>query len=243
MGATEQIMNILICDDVRTEVDRLKKLLLDSDMDVHIAAFESGYDVLEYVHTGAVVDLCFFDIVMPELSGVELAAQLRADGFTGQVVFLTTSNDYAAESYQVNAFSYLLKPPRPDAVRGVLQRLDSAKKAGDNGGILVKVSKVSRMILFREIACLEVIGHYVYFRLAHGEDIQLYATFGEFAPQLLCDRRFAQCHRSYIVNLSEIAVVDERELTMRNEKKIPISKSYADVKRKFTKWILEGAGP
>lgn len=233
-------MNILICDDMKSEIAKLERLLGDSGLEIKTVAFNSGYDALDYVHSGAVVDVCFLDIVMPDMSGMKLAEQLRSDGFKGEIVFLTTSNGYAEESYGVHAFSYLLKPPRPEAVRNVLRKLDDARKKDDTGGIFIKVSKVARHILFRDISYIEVIRHYVYFRLTDGEDIEIYATLGEIAEQLLSDRRFAQSHRSYIVNMSDVAAVDERQITMRSGKKIPYSKSYSDIKKKFAKWIVGG---
>lgn len=233
-------MNIFICDDKHSESSKLERVLNESGFNITIKTFNSGYDVLDYVRSGVVIDICFLDIIMPEMSGVELAGELRAAGFTGEIVFLTTSNEYAEESYNVNAFGYLIKPPRPEAVRNILSKLETTKTKGDTDGILLKVSKVARNILFREISHVEVIKHYVYFRLTDGEEIEIYATFGEIAEQLLRDRRFAQCHRSYIVNMSDIAAVDEREIVMRGGKKLPYSKSYSDIKKRFTKWIVGG---
>ena len=233
-------MNILICDDMKAESDRLAGLLRDSGFDVNVAAFNSGYDALEYIHSGALIDGFFLDILMPEIGGIALAEQLRADGFAGEIVFLTTSNEYAAESYRVKAFSYLLKPPNPSEVRNVLSKLEDSLRRGDSGGLFIKVSKIARFILFRDISHIEVIKHYVYLRLINGEEIEIYTTFGDVASQLLRDERFAQCHRSYVVNMSDIAAMDEKEITMRSGKQIPNSKSYPDVKRKFTKWMIGG---
>lgn len=231
-------MNILICDDIKSESTKLASLLDNSGHHMNIAIFHCGYDVLDYVQTGAVIDVCFLDIIMPEMNGVILAEELRARGFNGEIVFLTTTNEYAAESYSVGAFSYLLKPLKPDDVHSVLSKLDDDRKKRDVDGILIKISKIARFLLFRDISHVEVIKHYVYFLLTDGEEIEIYATFGEIADKLLIDSRFAQCHRSYIVNMSHISVIDAREITMRNGNKIPISNSYPDVKRKFTKWII-----
>lgn len=231
-------MNMLICDDLTRDADKLLRLIRDSGFDVNTVIFQNGYDTLEYFYTGAVVDVCFLDIVMPEMSGVTLASELRRGGYTGHIVFLTTSNEYAAESYGVNAFSYLIKPPNPINVRSVMQKLIDIKKKEDTEGILIKVSKVSRYVLFRDISHVEVMKHYVYFRMTDREEIELYATFGEVAAQLLRDRRFVQCHRSYIVNMSEIAAIDDKELTMRGGKRIPVSKSFSDVRKNFTKWVI-----
>ena len=230
-------MNILICDDKQVEIDKFTRLIGDSYVNVQTVSFNNGYDVLDYIHTGAVVDVCFLDIVMPEMNGIELAQQLREAGYAGDIVFFTTSNEYASESYGVNAFAYLLKPLVPDAVRSTLYKLDEKRKKNDTESLLVKVSKVARNILFREISHIEVIRNYVYFRLTDGEEIKFNATFGEIAPQFLADKRFVQCHRSYVVNMSDIKAIDDNTIIMRDGKKIPNSKSYPDVKKKFTKWV------
>jgi len=65
----------------------------------------------------------------------------------------------------------------------------------------------------------------------------MYAVFGKIEKQLLADSRFAKCHRSYIVNLNEIKAMVNNELIMKNGSKIPISRSYSQVKDKIVKWM------
>ncbi len=232
-------MRILICDDLKSETDRLETVLKNSGYELNIATFHNGYDVLDYIRSGAIVDICFLDIIMPEITGIKLAEELRADGFKGDIIFLSTSKEYGPESYIVNAFSYLLKPPNPEKVRDILFRLERQKKKDDSEGILIKVSKIARHMLFCDISYIEVIKHYVYFHLTDGEEIEIYATFKEIASQLLNDSRFTQCHRSYIVNMNDIKEINEREITMRSGRKIPYSKSYFEIKKKFAKWIVK----
>lgn len=231
-------MNILICDDMKAETDKLARLL--RGLGAEPVIFNNAYDVLDYIHTGAAVDVCFFDIIIPEMSGVKLAEQLRADGYTGEIIFLSTSNDYAAQSYNVKAFYYLLKPPTVESVRSVLNELENLRKKSDRAGIIVNVSNVAQSLLFRDISHVEVINHYVYFHLTNGREIGLYATFGEITAQLLSDRRFVQCHRSFLVNMDEVAAAAEREFTMRCGKKIPISRNYPGVKQKYMQRIFGG---
>ena len=104
-------MNILICDDQKNDADALASLLHESGFDIKTALFANGREALDHVRTGPPADVCFLDIIMPEMSGVELAKKLRSLGYGGEIVFLTSSNDFARESYQVKAFDYLIKPP------------------------------------------------------------------------------------------------------------------------------------
>lgn len=228
-------MNILICDDRPEEAAELDRLLRGSKSSIHTVIFHNGYDALEYATTGAEIDICILDIIMPEMNGINLAKNLRSGGFGGEIIFLSTSKEYAPESYEVKAFTYLLKPPTADSVANLLEQLENAKKAADTGKILLKTPGIARSVLLRDISYIEVIQHKVYFRLCDGGEIIVNATFREFMDVLLHDPRFIQCHRSFIVNMDEIAEISEREIKMRHGMRIPITRTYHDVRSKYYK--------
>ena len=231
-------MNILICDDMPNETDRLAALLRASGFEP--AVFNSGYAVIDYIQSGSAVELCFLDIVMPELDGIALAEQLRADGYTGEIVFLSSSNEYGPESYAVKALNYLLKPATRESVEGLLSELKKARESADTADIIINVSGMTRSILFREISYIEAKDHYVYFRLINGEVVKVLTRFGEAAERLLADRRFIRCHRSYIVNMNYITTTTEKEITMRGGAWIPISRNHPSVRNAYYRWKFGG---
>lgn len=231
-------MNILICDDIKKEADKIAELF--HDLGFKPVVFYNGYDALDCIHAGAVVDVCFIDIIMPEMSGIVLADKLRSGGFSGDIIFLTVSNEYAHESYQVNAFSYLIKPPTKEILASVLDKIKNARREIDTEGILVNTKSITRFIKFQELSHIEVIGRNVYFRLTGGAEVKMYSTFREIVPQLLGDARFVQCHRSFVVNMNEIDFITDREITMQNGGRIPISRSYPETKSVYFKWKFGG---
>jgi DNA-binding LytR/AlgR family response regulator len=233
-------MNVLICDDQKYEVERLVALLGTSGFDVRISAFIKGQEVLDYIHTGPLVDVCFLDIIMPEMDGIELAEKLRKVRFSGEIVFLTSSNDYARQSYSVKAFDYLIKPPTPQSVKRLLAALENAHKNADRKGLTIKIQGDVSFILFRDISHAEVIDHNVYIRLCGGTELKVYTTFAELAAELLSDSRFVQCHRSYIVNVSDIKTVSNQDVIMQNGAKIPVSRGYSHVKETMMEWMYGG---
>jgi len=234
-------MNILICDDMINEAYKLERLLNDSDFEVITAVFTDANDALEHIRSGAVVDVCFLDIVMPGMSGIELAEALREEKYSGEIVFLTTSNEYAAESYQVKAFSYLIKPPGSDGVHKILSELEQAKKDDDTAGIIVKTAGSKRLVLLRDISHVEVIGNKIHFRLTDGTEVITRATFAETAPALLADKRFIQCQRSYIVNMGDISRVQGSEdFITQNGARVPISRNYPNAIKQYIAWVAGG---
>lgn len=238
-------MNILICDDMQREIDRLTSLLDKPGFDrlsayaVNTVGFTSGVDALAYVRSGKMVDVCFLDIVMPEMSGIDLAKALRRDGFKSEIVFLSTSKEYGPETYLVKAFGYLLKPPTPDAVRKILAGIENARKAVDTDGIKVKEKGAVRSLLYRDISYAEVVNHKVFYWLTDGKNVEVTATFGETAPQLLRDKRFVQCHNSFIVNMNEVSSIIGREVITRGGARLPLSRSFSDLKKVFLDRGLE----
>ena len=231
-------MNILICDDVPNEAEKLSALL--NRLGYPSAVFTSGTDVLEYIRLGEAADVIILDIVMPEMSGIELAKKLRESNFSGEIVFLSTSNEYGPQTYDVKAFHYLIKPPSLEDVRRVLDEIQTEREKADRAGIKLKAAGSVRFILFREIEYAEVIRNYVAFRMANDETFEIRSTFAEIAPQLLCDSRFIQCHQSYIVNMEAIASIKTREITMQSGAKLPVSKSYPDTKMRYLDRGLRG---
>ncbi|MCP1103698.1 DNA-binding LytR/AlgR family response regulator [Aequitasia blattaphilus] len=233
-------MNILICDDLQLDAAQLNNLLQASGFQVHIHSFLSANDALNFIRNGAVVDCCFLDIVMPEMDGISLASALRKEGYTGKIVFLSSSKDYGPETYTVDAFSYLLKPPSIENISTLLKRLEQNKDSDDQASITVQSGKTTKILLYRNISYIEVMLHKVYFRMTDGSEVCMNATFSQVATQLLSDSRFIQCHRSYVVNMQDIAEISEREIITHNGNQIPIPRSYKNTRSKFYQWKFGG---
>jgi DNA-binding LytR/AlgR family response regulator len=210
--------------------------------------FNTGVEVLAYICKSGecssisvrsaewpvkIPDVCFLDILMPEMDGVSLAEQLREKGYGGHIVFLTTTNDYAVQSYKVKAFSYLLKPPDKNEVIRVIRELENLPKIADTAGILVETKKLSKFLLYKDISYIEVMNHKVYYRLINGDEIEESARISDIAFRLKNDRRFAQCHRSFIVNMGDIYKLQSNNAVMNSGKNIPISRYYADFSNKY----------
>jgi len=223
-------MNILICDDIREEAQKLeiavKEASQAADFAVNVVCFIKAQDALIHINSGVHIDLCFLDIIMPEMNGIELAANMRAAGFNGKIVFLTTSKDYGVESYQVKAYFYLLKPVCTNDVAKLLNEINTGESGKDTAGIKIETRNMTRFVNFYEISYVEVINKNVFFHLLNRDDIVVFASLGDVLPQLTEDGRFAQCHRSYVVNIDAVTQIKGKEIILRCGRKVPISRSY-----------------
>ena len=164
--------------------------------------------------------------------------KMREAGFRGEIVFLTSTNEYAAESYSVRAYYYLLKPPRTEKVAEILADIRDAHKSADTAGIIVVTRTLNTFLFFRDISHIEVKRNYVYFRLLDGSEIEVKAALTEFLPKLMEDKRFAQCHRSFVVNMNAVSVIHNREILMECGRKVPVSRSYMGFGRHYSEWVF-----
>lgn len=183
-------------------------------------------------------DIALLDILMPGMTGTSLAAALRSAGFEGHIVFLTSSNDFAAESYAVGALSYLLKPVDRAALRAVLDRA-AAPAHADTASFAVRQGKLMRQIPFQSFLYAEVIGHTLEFHLLGGEVARVYASLSDYEPLLLREPRCARCHKSFIVNMDFVERVEGKTLTMCTGRQISITRSFADFGERYFKWIFK----
>src|SRR5690606_32127290 len=99
-------MKAIIVDDEPKAIELLKSYLGHYKSVECIASFRNGLQALEFLATRE-VDLAFLDINMPHITGMSLSKMIRPEV---KVVFTTAYSEYAVESYEIQAFDYLLKP-------------------------------------------------------------------------------------------------------------------------------------
>lgn len=130
------MLRIAVCDDQETQLHETAALLdaylrARPGLSGQVESFFSGGELLVRAKDVGGFDLYILDILMPGLNGIDTGRRLRQLGDGGEIIYLTTSNDFAADSYDVHAFFYLLKPVEE---RHFFQVLDGAIEKLTRGG-------------------------------------------------------------------------------------------------------------
>ena len=104
------MLRIAVCDDEEKQLHEITRLLeayfrSRPSLNGQVETFLSSSGLLERAGSLGGFDLYILDILMPELTGIETGRRLRALGDGGEIIYLTCSNDFAADSYDVRAFS------------------------------------------------------------------------------------------------------------------------------------------
>ena len=106
-------MRIAIVEDNGNDIEILQTLLQDVvnelGLSVEIFCYQNGIDFLNSEDSD-IYEVIFLDILMPEISGTQLADNLRQKQINSLIVFMSVSTEYVMESYDVDAFYYLVKP-------------------------------------------------------------------------------------------------------------------------------------
>ena len=180
------------------------------------------------------VPLVFLDINMPDLSGMELS-RLLPQGT--RVIFTTAYEEYALESYRVAALDYLVKPFGYSDFLVSAQRAQSyfQTSAGEEQQdyLFVKADYKLHKVTFAEIIYVENIKDYVRIYLADGRNLMSLMSLKSLVEKLPAEM-FMQVHRSYVVNLNAVQMV-ERSRIVFGKRYVPISDSYKESFNRFLK--------
>ena len=237
-------MRIAICDDNPAEARLLAKIIEDFAAGEHqqlqLSLFSDSEDMLAAAQANPFA-LYFLDIIMPGMDGIAAAREIRAADGDACIVFLSTSNDFAYQSYRVQASDYLLKPADKVQVEALLRRLQ-AQIAESSDCICIQRGRGFMRLPAAQLSYLEINQKQLYFYLADGQVRQVPGTLAEYEPELLSRSEFVKIHRSYIVNLRQVAQLSPDGCVMFSGKSLPISRlMYEDVRKAYMAHLFGAA--
>lgn len=176
------------------------------------------------------VQLLFLDVQMPELSGMEFSKVLPK---SIKVIFTTAFSQYALDGFKANALDYLLKPISYEDF------LKSTDKAYEWFSICMKqdVYKRDRFMLVKsdykllrigldDILYIEGEKDYVSFVMKNGEKVMSLMSMKKL-DDFLPKPEFLRTHRSYIVHMPEVQLVDRFRIVF-GDVYVPISENYKE---------------
>lgn len=112
------MIKVVFCDDdfnvlkeIRTLLDKYRA---ERDQEIACTVFHSPLELLTEIEKGLRPDIIFLDVIMPGENGISVAREIRQQDSSVKIIFLTSSTDYAVESYTVQAYFYQTKPIRED---------------------------------------------------------------------------------------------------------------------------------
>lgn len=229
-------MKIAVCDDETHFIDAICSLLeqwgKERGIKLTLYRFTNGDDLID-AHQSVCMDLIILDVIMPLLSGIDTARELRNMNQTVPIVFLTSSREFAVDSYEVKAFNYLIKPVDQTHLFLTLDEFLKTYNSTKNF-FTAKTADGFCRIAISDVDYLEAQNKQVMIHLSNGRIIVIRELFSKCVEVFSPVNGFCCCHRSYIVNLSNVERFSKTEVTTIYNAVIPISRnSYATFKETY----------
>jgi len=234
-------LKIAICDDDLQELNQISSCIdeyrRERKVPLTYEAFRSAEELVAKV-SGGDYDILFLDILMPEINGMQAAHEIRAFNSRMKIVFLTSSPEFAVESYVVKAYDYILKPASKERVFSLLDAVMAAEEKPIEG-LKIKTRSGMARILFSKLGFVEIMHKKLYFHLVDGEIQEVSSSLAAVEDELLARSEFVKVHRSYIVNLWQVGELRPKELITYTGKTVPISRLlYGKVREAYMKHLF-----
>jgi DNA-binding LytR/AlgR family response regulator len=203
--------------------DHIKTLASDffrkKNREIRLRIFSSGEELLS---GGGQIDICFLDIQMKGMDGMETARRLRADKFQGFLIFITVLKEMVFSSFEVQAYDYLLKPVEEKQFEKTMERLYASMRSAGEDSMLIQKGYEGRIVQKDEIIFCEIIDRKIYLNLTSGEVLDYYEQIENLETKL--GSHFFRCHRSYLINLKHLKGYKNGTAYMDNGREVPVSR-------------------
>ena len=230
------MVKIAVFDDNDIQREIIMDLLGDFKREGNNISYESfsdGRSLIEAVKKNGAFDVYILDVIMPGMNGLEVASTLRYMHDEGKIIFLTATLEYAAVSYDVDAFYYLLKPVDVTKFYKILERVVQTVNA-DTDMIHISISHGEIDLPVRMIVYAELVDRTVRYHLADGrvfDSKTIRTSFKQQTSGLAEEKSFAYLGVSYLVNLSHVDAIDSESVLFRDGSMLlPPKSAYKDFK-------------
>lgn len=231
-------MNCIIIDDEPMAVKVIESYCESIDSITVLGTFTNALDALDFIKDNS-VDLIFSDIEMPHINGVDFIKTLEHQ--RPIFIFTTAYPQYALDGFELNAIDYLVKPiPFPrfvTAIQRAKERLKlkesiasdsthNSKKVYEDDFIFVKSEYDNLKLLIDDITYIQGLKDYLKIHTLKSGAILTLMNFKDFQAKLP-GNLFIRIHRSYIVNISKIELLQRNKVIIEGQR-IPIGENYKE---------------
>lgn len=232
--------HIAICEDEDAFICELKENLMkyaaETEQEFCLFVYHDGSELLQKYNSK--YDLIFMDIKMEQMNGLKTAEEIRKIDSTVGLIFLTSWKQYVWKGYEYSAVNYLLKPVKYGVLKMELDRFFAHYHGKDEPYISFSNDNGKYKVFYKNLCYAETDKRNVMLHF-EGQKQIIYKNMKQISSLLCAQPQFAQCHQSFVVNLSFVKSVEGLELIMITGERIPISQP----KRKgFMKQLAEYIG-
>lgn len=238
------MIKIAFCDDDLSVLNELRTLLdgyrVERNLEIAYTAFNSPLELLAEIERGTRYDILFLDVLMPGETGIDTAAEIRNYDTNVKIIFLTSSAEFAVQSYTVGAYFYQLKPIWKDSFFRLMDSAVSACEKEHTDSLILRCKSGITRVELKHLEYCEVIHRTLFIHLSTGKVLESVGSLDDLSQQLAQYDCFLRPHRSFLINLDYVQNLSYRAITMSCLTEIPIPRGkYNEIKNAFLEYAFQ----
>jgi len=243
------VLKIVICDDSHEQQRLVQKAIekyfkTHSDYSIQVSCYDNPLLFLEALDKNGGCDIVLLDIFMPGINGTEVAKEIRRRKDKTEIVFLTTSDDFAVAAFSLKAAHYLVKPFSQAEFD---EAMDRAVAFFAKNNVLKLSFKLTgggvKMVDIDDILYIESYKHEQQVQLKDGDVLSIRESLSFLQEQLdeLSPHQFLSPYKGYIVNLKAVHSVEPDCMKLHGNKSVPIARrSFRELTDKYFAYAFGG---
>lgn len=221
-------MRALAIDDEPLALAVIETFVKKTPAIKYFEKISSSVEALKYLENNE-VDIIFLDINMPEITGIELAAQIPD---STMIIFTTAYEKYALKGFDLNAIDYLLKPISFDRFSKAITKAEShysknipvASEKRDDF-LMIRVDYATVKVSIEDVYYVEGLKDYI--KIVTKDKNYVTKSTMKNIELKITDLGFMRVHKSFIINLNKFSSIENNHISI-GDKKIPIGSGYRD---------------
>lgn len=232
-------MNVALIDDDKKQIEKLSKLISNElslvENTPHKLKSYNNSETFFATWQKDHFDLIILDIFIDGITGIDIARRIRETDKEVQLVFCSSSNEFASESYEVNAQYYLQKPVSETDIANMFRRL----RFDFNN--LTKTVQLpdGHSIILRSILYTDYANHVITIHMKNDETYRLRTSHTQIESLLHPYGYFISPFKGIIVNLYEVSSFLDDTFVLHNGQTLPVARRRTkEVKDAYTKFLF-----
>ncbi|MBD5089821.1 MAG: response regulator transcription factor [Clostridiales bacterium] len=222
-------MRIVICDDEVISVQNIKNKIIDVSKKLkvypEIITYDSGTQVVEMMcNRKKSFHIVLLDIELPDISGLEVARQIREADSDIILIFISAYEQYVFDSIEYKPFRYIRKERMEQELPLALKAAYLYVEQNKNKFIIVKTDKGEVRIKRSDIMYYETEARKIRLYMNTGNSFFVWKTIKGFYEEL-CDKNFIRIHSGCVVNTKYISEYSLNEIILDNGKHLAVSRA------------------
>ena len=231
-------MLVAICDDTQADAEKIRFALMDIADELETVWFDTGTKLIESIKSGAYYSLIFQDIYLETENGMDIAHAVKELSPDTQIIFVTTSLDYAVDAFRVQAADYLVKPCSETDIVKAFARVNMRLNKPEAAPVVLNVGKEIHVFYSEKVIKLESDRHYTVIHQHNKKNDRIHINFTDAAK--LFGNNFIEVRRGVLVNPEYIERISGTDILLSDGSIYKLPKAKKDsIIADYTEFVMK----